>query len=96
MPLPLPATNTPPAVEVESGVPDPSISPDAAASATAEIDAILQEIDLEACQQIIETQAELDALQEQGKDVTELATAVAELAIELEYCEPLLVATPES
>ena len=96
MPLPLPATNTPPAVEIESDVPDPTTIPDAAASAPAEIEAVLQAIDLETCQEIIETQAELNALQEEGNDVTELATAVAELALELEGCELFVTATPEN
>jgi hypothetical protein len=81
--LPLPATNTP-----------PSQPPDTAVDEEIEAEAILETLDLETCQEALATQSELEALQEQGQDVTELATAVAELIEELENCETLLTPTP--
>jgi hypothetical protein len=59
-----------------------------------EAEAILETLDLETCQEALATQSELETLQEQGQDVTELATAVAELIEELENCETLLTPTP--
>lgn len=95
MPLtPLPATNTPIPSEIESEMPNAVNTIGTTASDTAEIDTILQEVDLKVCAEVFETQAELETLQEAGKDVTELATAVAELAVELAYCESLLTPTP--
>ena len=86
----LPPTNTPIISEIEID------SSDNSTSDTAEIEAVLQEVDQEVCQEILETQAELEALQEEGKDIAELATAVAELAVELEYCESLATPTPNN
>ena len=59
-----------------------------------ETDVALEEIDREVCQEAVTTQSELKLLQEQGQDVTELATAVAELIAELEDCVILLTPTP--
>lgn len=88
--IPIPPTNTPISskIEVET-INDTS-------SDAAEIDPVLNEIDREVCQEIFETQAELDALQKEGKDVAELATAVAELADELENCESFMTPTPNN
>ncbi len=59
-----------------------------------ETDVAIEEIDREVCQDARTTQSELELLQEQGQDVTELATAVAELIEELEDCVILLTPTP--
>jgi hypothetical protein len=56
----------------------------------------LEEIDREACEQALATQTELTTLQEQGQDVSELATAAAELVEELDNCEILLTPTPSN
>ncbi|MCL4263403.1 MAG: hypothetical protein KJ069_09315 [Anaerolineae bacterium] len=90
----LPLTNTPFTSEIELETPHAANATDSMVDDATEVDAILQEIDLEVCQQVFQTRAELDVLQEQGKDVTELATAVAELVVELAYCESLLTPTP--
>jgi hypothetical protein len=88
---PLPATNTPLNTEIEPDIPGPAnIPPDD----TVEADPALQEIDAEVCREAFEKQAELEALQEQGQDVTELVTAVAELVVELSYCESFFTPTP--
>lgn len=79
----LPATNTP-----------PTLPSGPAADETSEAEAILETIDLEACREALATQSELESLQEQGQDVAELATAVAELIEELENCETGLTPTP--
>lgn len=95
LPLPsLPPTNTPLSSEIQSEMPNAVNAIDATANDAAEIDAILQEIDQEVCREVFDTQAELEALQDEGKDVAELATAVAELAVELDYCKSLITPTP--
>ena len=58
------------------------------------VEAVLEEIDRETCQEAVKTQEELEGLQAQGQDVAELATAVAELIIELDNCDILLTPTP--
>ena len=87
--LSLPATNTPissaPAEDDASGL---------ATSEANEAEAVIEEIDREVCEEAVTTQAELADMQAQGEDVAELATAVAELMVELGDCEILLTPTP--
>ena len=64
------------------------------ASSTAEADPALQEIDQAICAEALETQAELESLQEQGQDVAELATAAAELVGEMSQCASFYTPTP--
>jgi hypothetical protein len=87
----LPATNTP--ISVEPIVDNVS---ELATSDAAEAEAVIEEIDREACEQALATQTELTTLQEQGQDVSELATAAAELVEELDNCEILLTPTPSN
>jgi hypothetical protein len=54
----------------------------------------LPEIDQAVCAEALETQAELESLQEQGQDVAELATAVAELVGEMSQCASFYTPTP--
>lgn len=87
--LSLPATNTP--------IPSTPVVDDASGLATGEAneaEAVIEEIDREVCEQAVITQAELADRQAQGEDVAELATAVAELMVELGGCEILLTPTP--
>ena len=58
------------------------------------IDAYLQEIDQDVCQQAYETRREIEALLAQGADVQELQAAVDELIAELQNCPPTLTPTP--
>jgi len=69
-------------------------SVDMPASGTAEADPALQEIDQAVCAEALETQAELESLQAQGQDVSELATAVAELVGEISQCASFYTPTP--
>ena len=85
----LPATNTP--VNVEPQV-DNAL--ESATNEAAEAEAVIEEIDREVCEQALASQAELTTLQEQGQDVSELATAAAELVEELDNCVILLTPTP--
>ncbi len=80
---PLPATNTLPSDTLDS------IEDGINGAGT-----VIELIDLETCQEALATQSELESLQEQGQDVAELATAVAELIEELENCETFLTPTP--
>lgn len=93
---PLPPTNTPITNELATmpATPQPLTSTPIMTNDEADVDAVLQEIDQEVCQEVLTTQAELVALQEQGQDVAELVTAVAELVDELADCESLLTPTP--
>ena len=61
---------------------------------TIEADPALQEIDQAVCAEALKTQAELETLQEQGQDVAELATAVAELVGEMSQCASFYTPTP--
>jgi hypothetical protein len=54
----------------------------------------LQDVDWDTCQEAVTTQQELLELQAQGQDVAELATAVAELIVELDDCVILMTPTP--
>ncbi len=87
--LSLPATNTPLSTEPATDN-DPAFATNEATTA----EAVIEEIDREVCQQALATQAELAALQDQGQDVAELATAAAELVEELDNCVILLTPTP--
>ena len=69
-------------------------SMDVPANSTAEADPALQEIDQAVCAEALKTQAELERLQEQGQDVAELATAVAELVGEMSQCASFYAPTP--
>jgi hypothetical protein len=101
---PLPATNTPVPMVVNGDNALPAattVSPSSpntnnTASEEGDVETALQDIDQEVCQEAFAAQAELNALQEQGQDVSELATAVAELVDELAYCESLLTPTPSN
>ncbi|MAT96601.1 MAG: hypothetical protein CL608_05610 [Anaerolineaceae bacterium] len=64
------------------------------ASSTPEADPALPEIDQAVCEEALKTQAELETLQEQGQDVSELATAVAELVGEMSQCASFYTPTP--
>ena len=101
-PLPTLQPTLPP---LASPVPDTVISPtleatgeagsiDVPASSTVEADPALPEIDQAVCEEALETQAELERLQEQGQDVAELATAVAELGGEMSKCASFYTPTP--
>ena len=87
--LSLPATNTP-----VSPAPTIDGAPAVATNESDEAEAVIEEIDREVCEQAATAQAELADRQAQGKDVAELATAVAELMAELDNCEILLTPTP--
>jgi hypothetical protein len=67
---------------------------DIPANSTVEADPALPEIDQAVCAEALETQAELESLQEQGQDVAELATAVAELVGEMSQCASFYTLTP--
>ena len=58
------------------------------------IDTVLQEIDNQVCQEALETRAEIEALLEQGQDVSDLAAAIDELIAELEGCSIMPTPTP--
>lgn len=73
---------------------DEAGSVDVPANSTVEADPALQEIDQEVCAEALKTQAELETLQEQGQDVSELATAVAELVGEMSQCASFYTPTP--
>ena len=62
--------------------------------ATTEADPALPEIDTAVCAEAFKTQAELEDLQAQGQDVSELATAVAELVGEMSQCASFYTPTP--
>lgn len=57
-------------------------------------EALIEEVDLIVCREALEAQDELATRQASGQDVSELATAVAELMAEVEHCETLLTPTP--
>lgn len=87
---PVPDTALPSTIEAtgEAG------SLDVPANSTVEADPALPEIDQAVCAEALETQMELESLQEQGQDVTELATAVAELVGEMSQCASFYTPTP--
>jgi len=84
------ATVISPAVEATSE----SGSQDIPVNSTVEADPALPDIDQAVCAEALETQAELENLQAQGQDVTELATAVAELVGEMSQCASFYTPTP--
>lgn len=58
------------------------------------IDTALQEVDNELCREALETRAEIEALLQQGQEVSDLAVAIDELIAELEACAPTETPTP--
>lgn len=86
----VPNTALPPTTEATGE----ASSADVPASSTVEADPALPEIDQAVCEEALETQAELETLQEQGQDVSELATAVAELVGEMSQCASFYTPTP--
>jgi hypothetical protein len=82
-PLALPPTNTP------AATPEALSTGDFLA-----IDAYLQEIDQDVCQQAYETRREIEDLLAQGADVEELQAALDELIAELQNCAPAVTPTP--
>ncbi|HSG16320.1 MAG TPA: hypothetical protein VLE70_08360 [Anaerolineae bacterium] len=80
-------TTSEPAVSIANdGIANDSIVSDNIVDEFMDVNVMLQEIDSSVCQQADETQAEIEALSNQGADLGDLSTAILELKDELDYC----------
>ena len=95
-PIPLETNSLPPTTDISTAQPanaapaleTPNIQPGSIITGDdfLPIDAILDEIDNDVCQDAYETKLELEASIAEGADLAELETAIEELIAELENC----------